>query len=64
MHRVWQFFDPRRTLIALFGFLSVLALLIHFIVFVSPGYSWLDTSSQIVAPSDSMLAMPPARNIN
>jgi light-harvesting complex 1 alpha chain len=31
MWRVWLLFDPRRTLIALFTFLLVLALLIHFI---------------------------------
>ncbi len=32
MWRLWLLFDPRRTLIALFTFLFVLALLIHFIL--------------------------------
>ena len=31
MWRIWLLFDPRRALIALFTFLFVLALLIHFI---------------------------------
>ena len=34
MWRIWQMFDPRRTLIALFTFLFALALLIHFILLV------------------------------
>jgi hypothetical protein len=25
MHKIWQIFDPRRTLVALFGFLGVAA---------------------------------------
>ena len=28
MHKVWLLFDPRRTLVALFTFLFILALLI------------------------------------
>ena len=32
MWRIWMLFDPRRTLIALFTFLFVLALVIHFIL--------------------------------
>ena len=30
MYRIWLLFDPRRALMALFTFLGVLALLIHF----------------------------------
>ena len=41
MHKIWQIFDPRRTLTGLFGFLFVLALLIHFILLSSPGFNWL-----------------------
>ncbi|AFL73954.1 light-harvesting antenna LH1, alpha subunit [Thiocystis violascens] len=41
MHKLWQIFDPRRTLVALFGFLLVLALLIHFILLSSPAFNWL-----------------------
>ncbi len=39
MHKIWLIFDPRRTLVALFAFLFVLALLIHFILFSSPAYN-------------------------
>ena len=41
MHKIWQIFDPRRTLGGLFAFLFVLALLIHFILLSSPGFNWL-----------------------
>lgn len=41
MHKIWQIFDPRRTLTGLFAFLFVLALLIHFILLSSPGFNWL-----------------------
>ncbi|MEP6779829.1 MAG: light-harvesting antenna LH1, alpha subunit, partial [Gemmatimonadaceae bacterium] len=32
MYRIWMIFNPQRTLIALFSFLTVLALLIHFML--------------------------------
>ena len=31
LYQIWMLFDPRRVLVALFAFLTVLALLIHFI---------------------------------
>jgi light-harvesting complex 1 alpha chain len=42
MWRVWLIFDPRRTLVALFVFLFVLALLIHFILLSTDKFNWLD----------------------
>ena len=42
MWRVWLLFDPRRTLIALFTFLMILALLIHFILLSTDRFNWLD----------------------
>jgi light-harvesting complex 1 alpha chain len=50
MHKIWQIFDPRRSLMALFSFLAVLALFIHFILLMSPGYNWISTSQGHVAP--------------
>lgn len=44
MHKLWLIFDPRRALVALFGFLFVLALLIHFILLSSPAFNWLSGS--------------------
>ena len=41
MHKLWQIFDPRRALVALFGFLFILALLIHFILLSSADFNWL-----------------------
>lgn len=42
MWRMWLLFDPRRTLIALFTFLFVLALLIHFILLSTDRFNWLE----------------------
>jgi len=42
MWRIWMLFDPRRALIALFVFLGVLALLIHFILLSSNRFNWID----------------------
>ena len=42
MWRIWLIFDPRRTLVALFAFLFVLALLIHFILLSTDKFNWLD----------------------
>jgi light-harvesting complex 1 alpha chain len=42
MHKVWLLFDPRRVLVALFAFLFVLALLIHFILLSTDRYNWLE----------------------
>lgn len=63
MHRIWQIFDPRRSLMALFAFLFVLALVIHFILLASPGYNWISNSTAQV-PVSQMSAMPPARTMN
>ena len=42
MWRIWLLFDPRRTLVALFTFLFVLALVIHFILLSTDRFNWLE----------------------
>ncbi len=42
MWRIWLIFDPRRALVALFTFLFVLALVIHFILLSTDRFNWLD----------------------
>ena len=42
MWRMWLLFDPRRALVALFMFLFVLALLIHFILLSTDRFNWLE----------------------
>jgi light-harvesting complex 1 alpha chain len=42
MWKIWTLFDPRRVLVALFSFLTVLALLIHFICLSSKEFNWLE----------------------
>jgi light-harvesting complex 1 alpha chain len=46
MWRVWLLFDPRKSLVALFTFLFVLALLIHFILLSSPRFNWIEGGSK------------------
>ena len=46
MHKVWLLFDPRRTLVALFTFLFVLALLIHFILLSTDRFNWLEGATK------------------
>lgn len=45
MWRIWLLFDPRRTLVALFTFLFVLALVIHFILLSTDRFNWLEGSA-------------------
>lgn len=42
MWRIWQLFDPRRSLIALATFLFALAIVIHFILLSTDRFNWLD----------------------
>lgn len=69
MHRLWMAFEPRRVLVALTGFLGVLALLIHFILLSSTRYSWIEngtlSADQLApagaaAPAAEMAPLPPA----
>jgi len=42
MWGLWLVFDPRRTIVALFTFLFVLALVIHFILLSTNRFNWLE----------------------
>jgi light-harvesting complex 1 alpha chain len=56
---MWMLFDPRRVLTALFVFLFVLALLIHFILLSTDRFNWLDGPHHTAVAAQSS-AMPPA----
>ncbi len=60
MWRVWLIFDPRRTLVALFVFLFVLALLIHFILLSTDRFNWLDGPRGDQAVATALPAGAPA----
>jgi light-harvesting complex 1 alpha chain len=49
MWRVWLLFDPRRALVALFTFLFVLALVIHFILLSTAKYNWIEGAPKAAA---------------
>jgi light-harvesting complex 1 alpha chain len=59
MWRLWLLFDPRRALIALFTFLFVLALVIHFIVLSTDRFNWLD-GPHAHAAATAIVAQPAA----
>jgi light-harvesting complex 1 alpha chain len=40
MYKVWQIMDPRSTLIRLFGFLTLLGLIIHFGLLSTEDLDW------------------------
>ncbi|WP_373509357.1 light-harvesting antenna LH1, alpha subunit [Thiocapsa sp.] len=68
MHKIWQIFDPRRTLVALFGFLIVLGLLIHFILLSTADFNWLgdgvpayEGQVKVVTPTAQMAPLPAGR---
>lgn len=42
MWRMWLLFDPRRTLVAMFTFLFVLAIIIHFILLSTGRFNWIE----------------------
>ncbi|GJD73142.1 MULTISPECIES: light-harvesting antenna LH1, alpha subunit [Methylobacterium] len=58
MHKVWLLFDPRRTLVALFTFLFVLALLIHFILLSTDRFNWLEGPKAPRAANAQTLVLP------
>jgi len=59
MWRIWMLFDPRRSLIALFTFLLVLALLIHFILLGTDRFNWLDGGKHAGKPAAAQMAPAP-----
>ena len=60
IYQIWKIFDPRRALVALFGFLAVLALLIHFILLSTANFNWLDTAYSTPVISRPAVAAPVA----
>ena len=62
MWRIWMIFDPRRALVALFIFLFVLALLIHFILLSTDRFNWLEGPHRMGAMGSAQMApLPPAQ---
>lgn len=60
MWRLWLLFDPRRALIALFTFLFVLALVIHFILLSTDRFNWLEGPRQAAVAAPTATAAPAA----
>jgi light-harvesting complex 1 alpha chain len=64
MYKVWHIFDPRRALIALFGMLFVLAVLIHLILLGSKDFNWLSDAPAAAPATAQVSPIPVGRNIN
>ena len=58
MWRLWQMVDPRRALVALFIFLFVLALLIHFILLSTDRFNWLQNPTMPAATAPAAAPAP------
>ena len=58
MWKVWLLFDPRRTLVALFTFLFVLALLIHFILLSTDRFNWLEGPARQTSAIEMTVSTP------
>lgn len=61
MWRTWLLFDPRRTLIALFAFLFILAIVIHFILLSTSRFNWLDGPNAGAAAAAAASMLPTAQ---
>jgi light-harvesting complex 1 alpha chain len=56
IYQIWKLFDPRRVLVALGVFLTVLALLIHFICLGTARFNWLEGAPALrAAPAAAAL---------
>ena len=60
MWRIWTLFDPRRALVALFTFLFVLALMIHFILLSTDRFNWIGQHAAPAAAAAHQAAPLPA----
>jgi light-harvesting complex 1 alpha chain len=58
MWRIWLLFDPRRVLIALFTFLFVLALVIHFILLSTDRFNWIGGAAAPKAAMTQTISSP------
>jgi light-harvesting complex 1 alpha chain len=60
MWKIWLLFDPRRVLIALFTFLFVLALVIHFILLSTDRFNWIEGPRPSRAKAEISTIVDPA----
>jgi light-harvesting complex 1 alpha chain len=60
MWRIWTLFDPRRALVALFTFLFVLGLVIHFILLSTSRFNWLQGHAPAPAAAAQTSSLPAA----
>ena len=58
MHRIWLMYDPRRIMVAMVGFLGLLAFVIHFILLSSTRYSWIENGTLSAAQAPVGAAAP------
>ncbi len=60
MHRIWLMYDPRRVMIAVGGFVGLLAFVIHFILLSSQRYSWIENGTLSAAQAPVGASAPAA----
>ena len=55
---IWLIFDPRIALVGLFAFLTVLALLIHFITLSTYRFNWLEGNPALRPHAAAVAPLP------
>jgi light-harvesting complex 1 alpha chain len=45
MHRIWLMYNPKGVMAALFGFLTVLAIVIHLVLLSSARFAWIENGT-------------------
>lgn len=60
MWRIWLIYDPRRALTALFVFLFVLAIVIHFILLSTNRFNWLEGPRPLASAASQASPLPGA----
>lgn len=56
MHKLWLVLDPRRTLVGIFVFMTLLGLLIHFLLLGTKDFNWLEDGIPPIAAAGAMTA--------
>lgn len=57
MYRFWILLDPRRVLVGVFAFLTVLALLIHFLLLSTDRFNWLEGNPAAAASVETVATL-------
>jgi light-harvesting complex 1 alpha chain len=61
LYKIWLIFDPRRVMIAVLAFLSLLALFIHMLLLSTDRYNWVEGTAKAGRPVAAQQVAPPSQ---